>query len=67
MKIRQIENVSNKDLMIKLTDGNYVGLKPTENLKNVDVDDISEVRGFTKIIQELNEPKKATGLIQLRD
>lgn len=62
-RVSKIENTSKKDVKVKLTAGPEITLPPRVTLENADVDNIGDLKGKTKVTEDLTEvnlPKGCT-------
>jgi len=67
MRIKELYNTSENDVIVRLRDGNSIIVKSHNSVKDIDAKELGDVRKHVKIVQELNEPKFNSGLMQLRD
>lgn len=67
MNARKIENISKNEVVINLKDGNSIVLHPNGVAENVEVTDISGVKKFLKVTEDLGEIKPTSGRVFLRD
>lgn len=54
-RVTEITNTSGKDLDVQLTGGAKVTLPPNASLKDADIDNIDNLRGQAKVIENLTE------------
>ena len=67
MRLKKIENNSNEDVELKHKNGAKTTLPPGTELKDIDIVNISEVKGKTKTIVDLTEVKDDQGKQKLYD
>lgn len=68
MRLKKVTNISNIGVNINLEDGNSIYLPPQGLAENINVTDISGVRRFLKVVEDLGEPRIfQPSRIQLRD
>lgn len=64
-RISKIENTSDNDVKVKLTGGPTVKLPPRATLENADVDNIGDLKGKTKVTEDLTEVNLPTGCARI--
>lgn len=66
MIVRKIENISPNDVTVVLADGNSINMRSGSVLENVDVANISGLRGLVKVTEDLGEVQPNCGRIYLK-
>jgi len=67
MIVRKIENISPNDVTVVLSDGNSINMRSGSVLEDIDVANISGLRGLVKVTEDLGEIKPNGGRIYLKD
>lgn len=67
MIVRKIENISPNDVTVVLSDGNSINMRSGSVLEDIDIANISGLRGLVKVTEDLGEIKPNGGRIYLKD
>ena len=67
MRLRKLENISNEDVELQHKNGAKTTLPPGVELKDIDIVNLSEVKGRTKTTIDLTEVNENQGKTKLLD